>query len=102
MLGRGWAERGAAGAAALHGALAGIYRRRGGLWLSFALHLGCWIASAVEVWLALRLAGQPLPFSAVLAIESLLYAIRTVCFCRAATRSACRKAPTSCSAPASG
>ena len=79
-LGRDWAERGAAGAAALHAALAEIYRRRGGLWASFALHLACWIASAVEVWLALQLAGEPLPFSAVLAIESLLYAIRTAAF----------------------
>ena len=79
-LGRGWAERGAAGAAALHAALADIYRRRGGLWASFALHLACWIASAAEVWLALRLAGEPLPWGAVLAIESLLYAIRTAAF----------------------
>ncbi len=79
-LGRGWAERGAAGAAALHEALADIYRRRGGLWASFSLHLTCWIASAVEVWLALQLAGEPLPFGAVLAIESLLYAIRTTAF----------------------
>ncbi len=79
-LGRGWAERSAAGAAALHEALADIYRRRGGLWASFSLHLACWIASAVEVWLALQLAGEPLPFGAVLAIESLLYAIRTTAF----------------------
>ncbi len=79
-LGRGWAERGAAGAAALHEALADIYRRRFGLWASFSLHLICWIASAVEVWLALQLAGEPLPFGAVLAIESLLYAIRTTAF----------------------
>jgi glycosyltransferase 2 family protein len=79
-IGRGWAERSAAGAAALHAALAAIYRRRTGLWVSFALHLGCWIASAAEVWLALRLAGQPLSWGAVLAIESLLYAIRTAAF----------------------
>ena len=79
-LAAGWAERSAAGAAALHEALAGIYRHRGGLWASFALHLACWIASAVEAWLALRLAGEPLPFGAVLAIESLLYAIRTAAF----------------------
>jgi glycosyltransferase 2 family protein len=88
-LGRGWAERGAARAVALHVALAGIYRRPGGLWASFALHLACWIASAAEVWLALQLvgepamqlAGEPLPsFGAVLAIESLLYAIRTAAF----------------------
>jgi glycosyltransferase 2 family protein len=80
VIGSGWVERGAAGAAALHGALADIYRNRGGLWASFALHLLCWIASAVEVWLALHLAGQPLSFGAVLAIESLLYAIRTAAF----------------------
>lgn len=80
ILGRGWAERGAAGAAALHAALAGIYRRRTGLWVSFVLHLACWIASTTEVWLALHLAGKPLPFGAVLAIESLLYAIRTAAF----------------------
>jgi putative membrane protein len=79
-LGRGWGERSAAGAAALHAALADIYRRRRGLWASGALHLVCWIASAAEVWLALRLAGEPLPFGAVLAIESLLYAIRTAAF----------------------
>jgi glycosyltransferase 2 family protein len=79
-IGSGWIERGAAGAAALHGTLAGIYRHRAGLWASFALHLFCWVASAVEVWLALYLAGQQLPFGAVLAIESLLYAIRTAAF----------------------
>ncbi len=79
-IGRGWAERSAAGAAALHAALTSIYRRPGGLWASFALHLFCWIASAAEVWLALRLAGAPLPWGAVLAIESLLYAIRTAAF----------------------
>jgi hypothetical protein len=36
--------------------------------------------SAVEVWIALRLAGAPLGFATVLAIESLVYAIRTVAF----------------------
>jgi glycosyltransferase 2 family protein len=80
ILGSGWAERSAAGAAALHAALAAIYRHRPGLWSSFALHLACWIASAAEAWLALRLAGEPLPFGAVLAIESLVYAIRTAAF----------------------
>src|SRR5207237_2240798 len=48
ILGRGWAERSAAGAAALHGALWEIYRRPVALWLCFALHLACWIASAAE------------------------------------------------------
>jgi putative membrane protein len=80
MLGRSWAERTAAGAAAVHAALSSAYRRRAGLWGGFALHLACWIISAVEVWIALRLAGAPLGFATVLVIESLLYAIRTVAF----------------------
>jgi putative membrane protein len=80
ILGRGWAERGAAGAATLHAALAAIYRLRGGLWVNFALHLACWIASAVEAWLVLWLAGEPLSFGAVLVLESMLYAVRTSAF----------------------
>jgi glycosyltransferase 2 family protein len=79
-LGQGWADKTADGAAALHGAIARIYRRRAGLWGSFSLHLFCWIASVSEAWLALRLAGAPLGFGPVLVIESLLYAARTAAF----------------------
>lgn len=79
-LGQGWAERTAAGAAALNEALADTYRNRAGLFWSFLLHLTCWVAGAVEAWIVLGLAGSPLPFSAVLVIESLLYAARSVAF----------------------
>jgi putative membrane protein len=79
-LGQGWASKTAAGAAALHATLGEIYQRKGGLIVSFALHFVCWIASAVEVWFALQLAGQPLPFVTVVAIESLIYAARTAAF----------------------
>ncbi|HEV2300470.1 MAG TPA: lysylphosphatidylglycerol synthase domain-containing protein [Stellaceae bacterium] len=79
-VGRGWADRSAAGAAALHAEIAAIYRRRGRLLAGLLLHFGCWIASAVESWLALEIAGAPLGFAAVLVIESLLYAIRTAAF----------------------
>ncbi len=79
-LGQGWAERTAAGAGTLHAAIAFIYSRAAGLWASFALHLICWVASAAEIWLALRFLGAPLDFGAVLVIESLLYAIRSVAF----------------------
>ncbi len=79
-LSRGWAERTAAGAAALNEALADTYRNRAGLFWSFLLHLGCWVASAAEAWIVLDLAGSPLPFSAVLVIESLLYAARSAAF----------------------
>ena len=78
--GRGWAERTAAGAAALHNAVADIYARASGLWVSFALHLACWIASVAEIWLALRFMGAQLGFGAVLVLEALLYAIRSIAF----------------------
>ncbi len=80
VLGRGWAERTAAGAAALHRALDGTYRLTGALWGGFLLHLACWVAGTIEVWIALRLAGQPLPFGVVMVIESLVYAVRSVAF----------------------
>jgi putative membrane protein len=76
ILGQGWAERTAAGAAALHQALDAIYRRRGGIWLSLLVHFACWVASASEIWVA----GQPLPFGSAMVIESLVYAIRTTAF----------------------
>ena len=80
ILGSGWAERGSAAAAALHAQLTGIYSRRRAVFFNFALHFGCWVASAVQLWLLLWLAGAPLPFTAVLAIESMVYAIRTAGF----------------------
>jgi glycosyltransferase 2 family protein len=80
VLGRGWAERGAAGAAALRTALGHIYRRKIGLRIGFLLHLACWIAVALQTWLVLRLAHRALPFGEVLIIESLLYGIRTIAF----------------------
>jgi len=76
-LGRGWAERTAAGAAALRGALRRSYERKIGLWSGFALHLFCWISGTLEAWFALRFLGSGLPFRTVLVIESLLYAVRT-------------------------
>ena len=64
----------------MQAALHAIYRRPGGLWLCFGLHLACWIASTCEAWFALRFAGEPLPFTAVLVLESMLYAVRTSAF----------------------
>jgi len=80
FLGRDWMERSATGAVALHAAMSGIYGRRAGLWINLALHLACWIVGTLEAWLALRFAAAPLGFGAVLVIESLLYATRSVAF----------------------
>ena len=46
----------------------------------FLIHLGCWIASSIEVWAALHLAGAAFDFGTVLVMESLLYGIRTIGF----------------------
>jgi hypothetical protein len=80
MVGCGWADKTAAGAAALHVALTDIYRRRAGVWVSFILHVICWVASTLEAWLVLRFAGAALGFGSVLVIEGLLYATRSVAF----------------------
>jgi glycosyltransferase 2 family protein len=80
ILGRDWLEKTAVGAAVLHSAIGEIYRRRSRLCASFILHLVCWIAATVEIWLALRFAGAPLDFGVVLVIEGLLYAVRSVAF----------------------
>ncbi|HUC09068.1 MAG TPA: lysylphosphatidylglycerol synthase domain-containing protein [Stellaceae bacterium] len=77
VLGRGWAERTAAGTAALADALRRGYQRRQRLWVGFYLHLFCWIAATLEAWVALQLLGNQLPFKTVLVLESLLYAVRT-------------------------
>ena len=64
----------------IHAEILTIYRRRRALILAFLLHLAVWIASGIEAWLALRLMGASISVAAVLAIESLLYAIRSAAF----------------------
>jgi glycosyltransferase 2 family protein len=64
----------------VHDQLDAIYRRRGIIWLAGLLHLAAWIASSGEAWIALHLMGANLGFGTVVAIESLLYAIRSVAF----------------------
>ncbi len=80
MLGRGWADKTAAGAATLQASLREIYRWRGRVWICFVLHLVCWIASTLEAWIALHLGGASLSFPEVLVIEALLYAARSAAF----------------------
>jgi len=80
VLGRGWADKTASGAAALHTALTAVYRRQGRAASSFVLHFVCWVASTLEAWVALRFAGASLDFATVLVIESLLYAARSIAF----------------------
>ena len=50
------------------------------LWAGLATHIGCWVASAGGTWLILLLIGRHMPFPSVVAIESLLFAIKNAAF----------------------
>ena len=61
----------------LRAALEAIYRSPARVALSAALHLAAWIANGAVVWLGFRMIGARLDLAAALAIESLVYAIRS-------------------------
>ncbi|HKD53207.1 MAG TPA: lysylphosphatidylglycerol synthase domain-containing protein [Steroidobacteraceae bacterium] len=58
-------------------AIEATYRSPGRIALSAALHLAAWIASGTAVWLGFRLIGARVDLTSVIAIESLVYAIRS-------------------------
>ncbi|AHJ61984.1 putative membrane spanning protein [Granulibacter bethesdensis] len=57
-----------------------IYATPSSLFLAGALHLLCWIISGLETWLTIRLLGINLPVTSAIAIDSLLYGIRSLAF----------------------
>lgn len=67
-------------AGAVTAALSVIYQRPLRLCAAIGVHFAAWIASATGAWLALRLSGVRLDLSDVLAIESLLCAVRSAAF----------------------
>ncbi len=67
-------------AAAIAEALSAIYRAPRRVALSLAIHLVAWIASAAGSWIALRLMGVNVDLLAVIALDSLVYAIRSAAF----------------------
>lgn len=50
------------------------------LWSCLGLHVAAWFGGAIGAWMILGFIGRPLPFSSVVAIESLLFAIRNAAF----------------------
>ena len=66
--------------APIHRVIHEIYRRPSGLWSAGFLHFFMWVASGVEAWIALRLMGANLGIGSVIAIESFLYAVRSIAF----------------------
>lgn len=57
-----------------------IYSHRRHVASSFLFNLAGWAASAAGAWILLRLIGLPLPLLWVLAIESLIFTVRSVAF----------------------
>lgn len=70
----------AAASAAVASMLKEIYRSPWRLGLGLVVHFIGWVASAVGVWIAFRLMGARVDLLSVLAIESLVCAIRSVAF----------------------
>jgi putative membrane protein len=65
------------GTAAVSAALGAIYRSPARVALSVALHFAAWVANAFAAWIGFRLIGARIEPAAVLAIESLVYGIRS-------------------------
>jgi putative membrane protein len=63
--------------AGLSAALEMIYRSPLRVALSWALHLAVWVGNGAAVWLGFRLIGSHIDVAAVIAIESIVYAIRS-------------------------
>jgi putative membrane protein len=57
-----------------------LYHRPARIAAAVVIHLAAWVASAVGVWLALRLAGVNIELTSVIAIESLAGAVRSAAF----------------------
>jgi putative membrane protein len=60
--------------------LADFYGQRRAIALSLLFNLLAWTASAGSAWLALWLMDNPLSFGRVIALESLIFALRSVAF----------------------
>ncbi|HEY2753235.1 lysylphosphatidylglycerol synthase domain-containing protein [Phenylobacterium sp.] len=75
-----WAPNSATLAEAVRGHLDEIYRQPGRLLAGAVLHFVGWIGSGLGTWVALRFMGTHAPLLAVLAVDSLMYAARSVAF----------------------
>jgi putative membrane protein len=64
----------------LHAAIHAVYADRMRVACAVAVHLAAWITSAGEAALALWLLGHPLPLTDVLALESVIFALRSAAF----------------------
>ena len=79
-LARRFLPQAAAGASDVIAAIEAVYHHRVRIAVAVAFHLSAWVASATGVWLALRFSGVRVDLTAILAIESLVSAVRSAAF----------------------
>jgi uncharacterized membrane protein YbhN (UPF0104 family) len=61
-------------------AIEAIYRHRARVVAGIALHFAAWLVGALETWVALWFMNHPVGLADALAIESMVYALRTAAF----------------------
>ncbi|OAN51347.1 hypothetical protein A6A04_16355 [Paramagnetospirillum marisnigri] len=66
--------------AGVHAAIHAIYADRKRVAISVFWHCVAWVAGAAEAWVAMQLLGHPMSLEDILAMESIIFAIRSVAF----------------------
>ena len=64
----------------LHDHIQALYGRPWAFLACIVIHLGAWIVGTAEAWLGLWFLGHPLDLRDVLALEGLVYALRSIAF----------------------
>jgi putative membrane protein len=77
---KGDVRRGAESEESFHDHIQSLYHHRQRFATSVAVHFLGWVASALELWLALWLMGSYLELAKALTIESLIFALRSISF----------------------
>ena len=75
-----WAWNDLPGGEGIHDSIQAIYRHHRRIFTGFAFHLASWIVGTAEAWVALWYMGHKLPWSDVLILESVAFALRTATF----------------------
>jgi putative membrane protein len=75
-----WFPSALAQTSAVTASLHALYQRPGRLTLSSLLHFVSWVLGAIGVWAGLWIAGEHLSVRAIVGLESLIYALRSIGF----------------------
>ncbi len=76
----GWPSEMRGQVLAIQASLQALYRRPARVLASVVLHFAAWIAATGGVWIVLRFMGASLSFESIIAMESLIYLLRSAAF----------------------